>query len=173
MHRKIVIGDRSFDLELLAAADSGDVQFRLEPSAAVSGDGRRAASVIEVAPGIWSVLIDERSYEARVLSDDGPVVVEINGERYPVAVEDPRRRNRARGVQPDGGRVSITAPMPGKIVRTLAAEGDTVAAGQGIVVMEAMKMQNELKTPRGGRIAALPVREGETVAAGAVLAVVE
>ena len=63
--------------------------------------------------------------------------------------------------------------MPGKIVRVLACEGDAVAAGQGIVVMEAMKMQNELKTPRAGRIASLPVREGDTVAAGAVLAVVE
>lgn len=172
MHRKIVIGERAFDLELLSAADSGDVRFRLEPSQAGSGDGREA-SVIEVAPRIWSVLIDERSYEARVLSDDGPVVVEINGERYPVTVEDPRRRNRTRATQSDGGRVSITAPMPGKIVRTLAAEGDPVDAGQGILVMEAMKMQNELKAPRAGRIAALTVREGETVSAGAILAVVE
>jgi biotin carboxyl carrier protein len=63
--------------------------------------------------------------------------------------------------------------MPGKVVRVLASEGDTVSAGQGIVVIEAMKMQNELKAPRPGRLVSLAVREGETVAAGAVLAVVE
>ncbi len=172
MHRKIVIAERTFDLELLSAAESGDVRFRLEPAGTTSCDSGKA-SVIEVAPRIWSVLIDGRSYEARVLSDDGPVMVEINGERYPVMVEDPRRRNSARREQQDGGRALLNAPMPGKIVRVLAGEGDAVAAGQGIVVMEAMKMQNELKTPRAGRIASLPVREGDTVAAGAVLAVVE
>ncbi len=172
MQRKISIGERTFALELLSSGKNGDVRFRFEAEGSGAGDGRDA-SVIEVAPGIWSVLIDGRAYEARVLSDDGPVVVEINGERYPVTVEDPRRRNPARRMQADTGRVSITAPMPGRIVRVLGAEGDSVAAGQGIVVMEAMKMQNELKSPRAGRIASLSAREGETVAAGAVLAVVE
>ena len=71
------------------------------------------------------------------------------------------------------GRESILAPMPGKIVRLLVAPGDSVEAGQGIIVIEAMKMQNELKARRSGRVVALPVREGETVAAGAVLATFE
>ena len=169
MQHKIQIGDRTFHLELLSASEGGDVRFRLE----ASPPQEREASVIEVAPGIWSVIIDERSYEARVLSADGPVVVEINGERHPVAVEDPRRRKPAKTAQAAGGRLSIIAPMPGKIVRILAAEGEKVEAGRGIVVIEAMKMQNELKATRAGRVASLPVREGETVAAGAVLAVVE
>jgi biotin carboxyl carrier protein len=63
--------------------------------------------------------------------------------------------------------------MPGKVVRVLVAQGDLVEAGQGIAVVEAMKMQNELKAPRGGRIASLSTHEGATVAAGEVLAVIE
>jgi biotin carboxyl carrier protein len=63
--------------------------------------------------------------------------------------------------------------MPGKVVRVLVSEGGAVEAGQGIAVIEAMKMQNEMKAPKRGRIAALPVREGATVAAGEVLAVIE
>ncbi|HSB13592.1 MAG TPA: acetyl-CoA carboxylase biotin carboxyl carrier protein subunit, partial [Bryobacteraceae bacterium] len=65
------------------------------------------------------------------------------------------------------------APMPGKVVRVLAAEGDLVEAGQGLLVVEAMKMQNEVKAPKAGRVAALAAREGGTVAAGDVLAVIE
>ena len=63
--------------------------------------------------------------------------------------------------------------MPGKIVRVLVLPGETVAAGQGVIVIEAMKMQNELKARRAGRLTAVPVREGETVAAGAILATIE
>ncbi len=67
------------------------------------------------------------------------------------------------------GRASITAAMPGKIVRVLVAVGEEVAAGQGILVIEAMKMQNELKSPRGGRVTAIEVKENDSVNAGALL----
>jgi len=67
----------------------------------------------------------------------------------------------------------VAAPMPGKIVRLLVAEGDSVAAGQGLLVMEAMKMQNEMKAPKAGRVVSLTAREGATVAAGDVLAAIE
>ena len=63
--------------------------------------------------------------------------------------------------------------MPGKVVRILVAAGDEVAAGQGIVVIEAMKMQNEMKAPRAGRVAAIQARENDSVVAGAVLAVID
>ncbi len=86
---------------------------------------------------------------------------------------DPQRRSR-RANRPVGeGRQRIVSPMPGKVVRVLAAVGDPVEAGQGIVVVEAMKMQNELKAPRASRVASITAREGATVAAGEVLAVVE
>jgi biotin carboxyl carrier protein len=63
--------------------------------------------------------------------------------------------------------------MPGKIVRILVAVGDAVVAGQGILVVEAMKMQNELKAPRDGRVAAIEISENDSVVAGAVLAIIE
>ena len=70
------------------------------------------------------------------------------------------------------GRASLTAAMPGKIVRVLVAVGDEVAAGQGILVIEAMKMQNELKAPRAGRVTAIEVKENDSVNAGALLATI-
>ena len=90
-----------------------------------------------------------------------------------VELEDPRRASRkSRGRRTDGP-LQVAAPMPGKIVRLLVAPGDEVTAGQGLVVMEAMKMQNELKAARPGRIVSIPVHEGDTVSAGDVLAVIE
>jgi biotin carboxyl carrier protein len=72
-----------------------------------------------------------------------------------------------------GGLAEVRAPMPGRIVKLLAAPGQEVAAGQGLVVMEAMKMENELRSPRAGRVKDLHVRELQTVDTGALLAVVE
>jgi biotin carboxyl carrier protein len=173
MQRRISIGERTFSLEVLSTGPNGDVSFRLQPDGD-AGDGfhpARDASVIEVMPRVYSVLIEGRSLEARVISENGETVVEIEGHRYPVLVEDPRRSRTKRGSGVSEGKV--TAPMPGKVVRVLVAQGDAVTAGQGLVVIEAMKMQNELKSPRDGHVTSLGVREGETVTAGAVLAVVE
>jgi biotin carboxyl carrier protein len=166
MLRKISIGGKAFTLELASVDEAGNVQFRLDGN-------ERGGSAIEVMPRVWSVLLDGRSFEARVIEDNGAVVVEIKGERYRVAIEDPRRHHKRVSGTGGEGRAAVTAPMPGKVVRVLAAEGDAVAAGQGLVVIEAMKMQNELKSPRDGRVIRVSAREGETVAAGAVLAEVE
>jgi biotin carboxyl carrier protein len=80
---------------------------------------------------------------------------------------------RRSGKQGREGVETITAPMPGKVVRVLVAPGDAVEAGQGLVVVEAMKMQNEMKASLAGRVATVPAREGATVAAGEVLATIE
>jgi biotin carboxyl carrier protein len=166
MLRNISIGGKAFTLELTSVDEAGNVRFSLDGA-------ERNASALEVMPRVWSVLIDGRSFEVRVLEENGDVLVEIDGKRYPVAIEDPRRHRRPVAAAGGEGRASVTAPMPGKVVRVLASEGDGVAAGQGLVVIEAMKMQNELKAPRAGRLIRLAVSQGETVAAGAVLAVVE
>ncbi len=141
------------------------------------GDGWRAdgreASVLEVEPGIYSVLIGDRSFEARIEPSDDAWAVTIGRRRFLIDVSDPRRRSRkSRGLEGEG-RQRIVSPMPGKVVRVLAAQGAQVEAGQGIVVVEAMKMQNELKAPRAGRVVTLSAHEGATVAAGEVLAVIE
>ncbi|HEY1204430.1 MAG: biotin/lipoyl-containing protein [Bryobacteraceae bacterium] len=133
----------------------------------------RAASILEAEPGVYSVLLGGRSFEARIERTEEAWAVTIGGRRFEIEVVDPRRMiRRPRGLGQEG-RQRVTAPMPGKVVRVLVAEGDAVEAGQGIAVIEAMKMQNELKAPKSGRVAALPAREGATVAAGEVLAEIE
>ena len=131
------------------------------------------AEIVSVEPGVYSVLLDGRSYEARVEDADGLVIVFIDGHRFEVESRDPRRWSRRSGKASLEGRSNVVAPMPGKIVRLLVAEGDTVAAGQGLLVVEAMKMQNEMKAPKAGTVTALAAREGATVTAGEVLAVIE
>jgi biotin carboxyl carrier protein len=101
------------------------------------------------------------------------VVVVIDGYRFEIDVHDPRQWTRKSGGRGDQGVQRIIAPMPGKVVRVLISLGDAVEAGQGLVVVEAMKMQNELKAARAGKVTALPAREGATVAAGEVLATIE
>lgn len=126
------------------------------------------ADFIEVQPGVYSAIVDGKSYEMTVSASE----VEIDGVGFQAEIIDPRKWN------PASGGVSlhteaIKAPMPGKVVRILVKEGDQVAARQGVVVVEAMKMQNELKSPRGGRIASIPVKENESVSKGSVLVLIE
>jgi biotin carboxyl carrier protein len=127
------------------------------------------ATVLEVEPGLYSVLIGGRSYSVRVNGTD----VETNGRAFAVEVRDPRRSRRKSRSGMGEGRQNISALMPGKVVRVLAAAGDSVEAGQGVVVVEAMKMQNEMKSPRAGVVVEIRVKPGDTVNAGDVLAVLD
>ena len=165
MKLELTLNGKASQIELLA--DAPDCRFRL-------GDGPERAAQVEVpVPGIYSVLMEGRVYDAWVEETPTGLVIVIDGYRFEAEVRDPRRfRRQARGRGGDGIQ-SLRAPMPGKVVRVLAAPGDEVQAGQGVVVVEAMKMQNELKAPRGGRMLTVPVREGATVAAGDVLATIE
>ncbi len=129
--------------------------------------------ITEVEPGVYSVLLDGRSYEARIESSNGRMVVFIEGHRFEVELADPRRWSSKTARHGGDGQINVVAPMPGKIVRLLVAAGDAVAADQGLLVVEAMKMQNEMKSPKAGHVVSLPAREGATVVAGEVLAVIE
>ena len=127
-------------------------------------------SIQPLDPGCYSVLINGRSYRvARTLSGE----FDVNGLSFPAEVFDPRAL-RARGKGSDAhGRQNVAASMPGKVIRVLVSEGDMVEAGQGLVVVEAMKMQNELKSPKAGRIVEVKTKAHAAVAAGDVLVVVE
>jgi biotin carboxyl carrier protein len=127
------------------------------------------AEIIEVEPGVYSVIAEGISWEARVSADE----IAIIGHRFRFEIDDPRQWNRSGHAAQAHGRASITAAMPGKVVRILVAVGDEVKAGQGIVVVEAMKMQNELKAPRDGRVTAVDVKENDSVNAGAALVTIE
>jgi acetyl/propionyl-CoA carboxylase alpha subunit len=121
-------------------------------------------------PGVLSLLVGGRQYRC-VLDGDG---VWISGRRFPFVVDDPRslQGRRGAGAGTEGPR-AVKAPMPGRVVRVLVAVGDEVEEQQGVVVIEAMKMQNELKSPKAGRVVRVGVAVGDTVGAGDVLAVVE
>jgi biotin carboxyl carrier protein len=127
------------------------------------------ADIVEAESGVYSVIAGLASWEVRVTGNE----ITIGSHRFRVEIEDPRQWKRSSHAGDTHGRASIAAAMPGKIVRVLVAVGDEVAAGQGILVVEAMKMQNELKAPRAGRVTAIEVRENDSVNAGAVLATIE
>jgi biotin carboxyl carrier protein len=127
------------------------------------------ASIEEVGPGLYSIIRAGRSYQARVTGSR----VEVAGRSYDISIRDPRALVRHANDAGGAGRQSVKAPMPGKVVRVLVAIGDTVESGQGLIVVEAMKMQNELKSPKAGTVVQLTAETGATVGAGEVLAVVE
>jgi len=134
-------------------------------------DGRTVAVDVRMLPGrVMSLVVDGRQYRC-VLDGDGVV---IGGRRFGFEVEDPRSLQGTRGAGAgDAGPRALKAPMPGRVVRVLVGVGDEVAEGQAIVVIEAMKMQNELKSPKAGRVVRVAAAVGDTVGAGQVLAVVE
>jgi biotin carboxyl carrier protein len=128
----------------------------------------------------WSVLLGRRSYEvALVEREPGELLVHVNGRA--VVVRGGVQRFGARRGRPGsaGGGIAspgsqrVAAPMPGRIARVLVKAGDTVAARQGLVVVEAMKMENELRSPRAGTVSEVRVVAGALVEANAVLIVIE
>ncbi len=101
--------------------------------------------------------------------------MQLGGQAYNITLVDPKRLRGSVGAGAHHGHASaeIIAPMPGKIVRVLAQAGARVKAGAGVVVVEAMKMQNELKAPKAGRVAELKARVGATVGHGEILVAIE
>jgi biotin carboxyl carrier protein len=139
----------------------------------VAAERAGEADVREVEPGVYSILLGGRSLEVKMDEGAHGYVVAVNGRRYEILVHDPRRLSRVdEGLQEAGPKV-VVAPMPGKVIRLKVQAGDTVETGQGLVVVEAMKMQNELKSPKAGTVKALHVKEGSSVSAGEALLVVE
>jgi biotin carboxyl carrier protein len=165
----------------LTAEIEGDeltVEVRREGARVTAGIGGRAYALEarETEPGAYLFVLEGRVYECRVETADarGAARVRVGGREFEVSLFDPRRLRAAgaRGAQSQG-RAVVVASMPGKIVRVLVEEGEAVEAGAGLVVVEAMKMQNELKSPKGGTVVELRARAGATVNAGDVLVVVE
>ncbi len=127
------------------------------------------------ARDVLSMLVGNKAYEAkREFSLSGETHVIIGSERFAAEVRDPRSlRSRKAAAGAGEGPQKITAPMPGKVVRILVKQGDAVEAGQGVLVVEAMKMQNEIKSPKKGTVQKIAVAEGGSVASGDALAIIE
>jgi biotin carboxyl carrier protein len=123
---------------------------------------------------VLSVIVEGKAYEIKRERTATDTHLWVGPVRYGVVLRDPRSlRSRRSGAEDDKGPRKLVAPMPGKVVRVLAEEGSEVAPGQGVVVVEAMKMQNEIKSPKKGVVRKVVVASGSNVNAGDVLAVVE
>ena len=145
----------------------GHLQCRLD------GKDFNADAVI-AARDVMSLVIDGRAYEVKRERVRDELHMVIGADRYAAEVRDPRSlRSRKQGVAGLAGPKKLLSPMPGKIVRLLLGEGAEVHSGQGVVVVEAMKMQNEIKSPKDGVVKKILATEGATVNAGEPLAIVE
>ncbi len=116
------------------------------------------------------MLIGGRAYR---IEAGAPGELMVNGAPMAVELFDPRASRPRHGSAAGRGRLNIAAPMPGKVVRVLVSQGDAVEEGQGLVVVEAMKMQNEMKSPKAGRVVEVRAKPDSAVGAGEVLMVVE
>src|SRR5271169_388378 len=162
---EVIVGGKTHRLELEKAA--GGWNCRL--------DGRKV-HVDAVLPrrDVLSLLVDGRAYEVKREQTATDLHMWVGSTRFAVELRDPRSlRSCQHAAGDEKGPRKILAPMPGRVVRLLVAENSEVEAGQGIVVVEAMKMQNEIKSPKKGVVKKISATPGAAVNPGDVLAVVE
>jgi biotin carboxyl carrier protein len=161
------LGDQSYTIEI---EEIGKSVYRV----AVDGneflvDGKKTGRTN------YSLIVDDRSFEIEVDHTEDEYRVLVDGRNYHINLVD-ERRVRVGGTQSGlelQGRQLISVPMPGKIIAVLVSEGDAVEKGQGLVIVEAMKMENEVRSPATGTVRDIKVKPGDTVEGGAVLVVVE
>ncbi len=165
MQYEVIIDGKSHRVELTRAGEGWKCRL----------DGREIAmDAVLTRPDVLSILVDGKSYEIKRERTPSDTHMVVGSTRYTAEVRDPRSlRNRRAHAGFGEGPQKLVAPMPGKIVRVLVPEKSPVAAGQGVLVIEAMKMQNELKSPKQGVVQQILAREGAAVGAGEVLAIVE
>jgi biotin carboxyl carrier protein len=138
------------------------------------GDTAWEVDAREASSGIWSLIIDGASYLADVSEEDGVSVVQVDGETYRIRVEEETRYIiRTRGGHATSGGQVLKAPMPGRVVAVEVAVGQAVQPGQGLVILEAMKMENEFTAAVAGTVKEVRVEPGQTVNPGDVLLVIE
>jgi biotin carboxyl carrier protein len=166
MKLEVVVNGRPAQLDLEPSS------FEYQPVGQVPdlSSLKRNFSIEPSGPGIFSILIEGRSFQATVLA---PGTIQVNNQIFEVEIFDPRELRARSAAGASSGRQNILAPMPGKVVRLLVSAGDAVEAGQGLIVVEAMKMQNEMKSPKAGVVVEIKTKDGATVAAGEILVVIE
>jgi biotin carboxyl carrier protein len=123
----------------------------------------------------FSLIVDNRSFEIEVDPKGDEYRILVDGRNYHVNLVD-ERRVRVGGGQAGGGvqgRQTVSVPMPGKVIAVLVTEGDKVEKGQGLVIVEAMKMENEVRSPIAGEVKEIKVKQGDTVEGGKALVIVE
>ena len=161
------LGERSYTVEI---EEVGKSLYRV----AVDGseflvDGKKTGVTS------YSLIVDNRSFEVDVDISEDEYRVLVDGRSYHIDLLD-ERRMRLGGLQSGiqlQGRQQVSVPMPGRVIAVLVSEGDKVERGQGLVIVEAMKMENEVRCPINGEVKELKVQTGDALEAGAILVVVE
>ena len=170
-----------YEMKLRAIIEESEVTVEIRREAGkvfANVDGREYQFEAKASPaGINLLAADGKVFDCRVEGQPASgqaVDVFVGTSHYAVTLTDPKRLRGAAAASAHGdGAARIIAPMPGKVVRVLVGKGESVEAGAGIVVVEAMKMQNEMKAPKAGTVATLNVEVGTTVNGGDVLAIIE
>lgn len=162
-----------YETEINGQMLSLELEEKDERVSVVIDQRRYELEVVRPEAGVYLLLVGNNVYEARVSSSENNALkINLRGRRFAAKLID-RKHRRAGAEQSDESQKQLLAPMPGKVVRLLLKAGDEVRTGQGVVVVEAMKMQNEIKSPKDGRLLEIRVGEGDTVSANQVLAIVE
>lgn len=161
-------------MKYIATADQQAYEIGILQDGRIVADGQELSLSLESIDGraLFSVIIDEASYEVFVERRNKVYFVTIAGDRYEVVVEDERMkqlRERAGAAREEVGESAIRAPMPGLVVEVGVKEGQRVAVGDGIVILEAMKMENEIRSPQDGVVRSVRVAAGQAVNQGDVM----
>jgi biotin carboxyl carrier protein len=164
MKLTIEIGGQTHEAEFTREGATAQLAF---------GEQIHQAAISQPEAGFYTVLLNDRVFRCAFdVLPNGQVEIVVNGVRYPVTVRDKKQRQTNAGGAAAGGKAVLAAPMPGKVVRVMCAVGDEVETNQGLLVVEAMKMQNEVQSPKAGKVVELKVVEGQTVNAGETMIVV-
>lgn len=167
MKLRIEVDGQEYALDI--RSENGACKYQLQGEHSASG----VASVVQVSPGVFSVLLDGRSIAVHIASSSDELEVWSASEQHVISVADTRDRSGRHRRAATSGPMELRAQMPGKVIKLLVENGTAVQAGQGLIVVEAMKMQNEMKSPKDGIVSRINVAEGATVSAGQPLIVVE
>ncbi|MBA3631289.1 MAG: biotin/lipoyl-binding protein [Acidobacteria bacterium] len=162
-------------MKLLAELDNEKHEVEIKRDGAniiAEVDGRKyELEASEPEPNVYLFKYDNKIYQIYV-SPNG--IANVGNRQFEVKIIDPKRLRGTSGASKDaGGAAEIKTAMPGKLVRVLVEEGAEIKAGDGVLVVEAMKMQNEMKSPKDGIVKEIRFEEGATVNAGDVLAIIE
>jgi biotin carboxyl carrier protein len=165
MTYEVIVGGKPHRLELEKAAAGWECRLDGQPVRIDAVIPRR---------DVLSLLVDGHAYEIKREQTATDLHMWVGSTRFAVELHDPRSlRSGKHAAGDEKGPRKILAPMPGRIVRVLVAENSEVEAGQGVVVVEAMKMQNEIKSPKKGIVKKILATPGAAVNPGDVLAIVE
>ena len=163
----VIIGTRTAKL----AVNGDSFHYTREGGADLQKESlAKEYSLEQIDSSTYSVLIEGRSYRAQI---SAPGEIAVNGHTFAIDVRDPRKLRGRGSADSVSGRKTVAAPMPGRVVRILVEKGQAVEAGQGLIVVEAMKMQNEMKSPKAGKVLEIRTTAGAAVSAGEALLVIE